>query len=102
MEKKIYALLGLCRRSGKMVSGEFSVKKAIQEGKAKLVIVSADASDGTKKLFNDKCKYYCVPIYMFGSRGELGRCIGKEERCSIAVLDQGFASGIIKHLGGGG
>ena len=38
--KKIYSLLGLSARAGKLKSGEFSVLDAIRSGKACAVIVN--------------------------------------------------------------
>ena len=43
--EKIYSLLGLCMRAGKLKSGEFATLEAIRAHKAELVIVSEDASD---------------------------------------------------------
>ena len=57
-EEKIYSLLGLCQKAGKLVSGEFAVEKAVKGGNAKIVIISADASENTAKKFRDKCVYY--------------------------------------------
>jgi len=81
-----------------MVSGEFLTEKAVKERKAALVIVAEDASDNTKKMFNDMCTYYKVPIYFCGQKAELGHAIGKEFRASLAVLDKGFADAIEKQL----
>ena len=89
--KKIYSLLGLSTRAGKLKSGEFSVLDAIRSGKAYAVIVSEDASDNTKKLFSNMCEFYEVPFAVFGSKEELGHCIGKTYRASICILDEGFA-----------
>ena len=58
---KIFSMVGLATRAGKTVAGEFSVEKAVKQRKAKLVIVSTEASDNTKKLFRNKCEYYQVP-----------------------------------------
>ena len=60
--KKVYSMLGLCMRAGKLKSGELSVLEAVRGKKAHVVVVSEDASDNTKKLFADKCSYYKVPI----------------------------------------
>lgn len=97
-DKKIYSLLGLCKRAGLLVSGEFKVRECVTSGKAQLVIVSRDASDRTKKLFKDKCRYYEVPVWCFGGREDLGRCIGNNERCTIGVLDKGFSDKLIDIL----
>ena len=88
---RILSLLGLSARSRNLVSGEFSTEKAVKAGKAELVIVSSDASDNTKKLFSDKCRFYGIPFYLYGTKAELGRAIGKEIRSSVAVMDKGLA-----------
>ncbi len=98
LKNKAFGLLGLCARAGRMVSGEFMTEKTIKENKAYLVIVAVDASDNTKKLFNDKCSFYHVPIREYGTKEELGKAIGKEMRASIAICDQGFAGQIVKHI----
>ena len=95
---KSYSLLGLCMRAGKLKSGEFAVLEAIRAHKAELVIVSEDASDNTRKQFNDKCKYYNVPIVFFGTKEELGHAIGKDVRTSLAITDKGFAQSLRKNL----
>ena len=50
---KVLSLIGLSTKAGKIVSGEFSTEKAVKTGKAWLVIVSAEASDNTKKKFHN-------------------------------------------------
>ena len=96
--EKIYSLLGLCMRAGKLKSGEFATLQAVRENKAELVIVSEDASDNTKKQFNDKCSYYKVPIILFGEKEKLGHAIGKDVRTSLAIMDKGFAESLRKNL----
>lgn len=98
MNKKILSLIGLATRAGKTVSGEFSTEKAVKSFKAELVIVAADASDNTKKLFTDKCSFYEVPCYICGSKDEIGHAMGKEMRASMAVTDPGFAKALCKLL----
>ena len=63
---------------------------------AALIIVANDASDNTKKMFENQCKHYQVPFYCWGLKEELGHAIGKEFRASIAVTDQGFAEALFK------
>ena len=90
--------MGLACRAGAVVSGEFASEKAVKEGKARLVIVAADASENTRKLFSDKCTYYDVPIIVYGNKEELGHAIGKEYRASLAVTQQSFADGLIQRF----
>lgn len=98
MNDRILSLLGLAARGLNLVSGEFSTEKAVKEGRASLVIVGKDASDNTKKMFNNMCDFYQTPIFFYATKEALGRAIGKEMRASVAVTDPGMAASIIKHL----
>ena len=91
-------MLGIAAKSGSVVSGEFSTEKAIKTGQACLVIVSEDASDNTKKMFTNMTSFYEVPMYVFGTKEELGRYIGKQFRASLAITDENLADAVEKKL----
>ena len=95
---KIFSLLGLATRAGRLVSGEFMTQKAVKEGRAQRVWRGAEASANTKKNFRNMCEYYRVPYYEYGTKEELGHAMGKEMRASLAVTDGGFAQNLKKHL----
>ena len=95
---KVLSLLGLAMRGHNLVSGEFQTVESVKTGSAMLVIIAEDASGNTKKLFKDKCSFYEVPVYEFGTKESLGRAIGKDIRSSLAVCDAGLADAIIKQL----
>ena len=97
-QNKVFSLVGLAMKAGKIASGEFSTEQAVKTGRAELVIVAEDASDNTKKKFQNMCEFYRVPIYFYGDKDTLGHAMGKEFRASLAITDVGFATGIIKHL----
>jgi ribosomal protein L7Ae-like RNA K-turn-binding protein len=101
-KKGIYSLLGLAMKAGKVASGEFSVEKSVKSGHSYFVIIAEDASDNTKKMFDNMCQYYQVPLGYFGTKDELGQCIGKRFRASLAIEDEGFANSIMKKLGTNG
>ncbi len=101
MTDKIYGLLGLCQRAGKCKSGEFAVEKSIKSGKAFLVIIPEDASDNTKKKFRNMTTYRSVPYQELGTKETLGHQLGRSERSSISIEDQGFAQAMIKYIDGG-
>lgn len=96
--KKVYAMLGMAMKAGKVVSGEFSTEKSVKGGQAQLVIVSEDASDNTKKMFSNMCAFYEVPRCICGTKEELGTAVGKAMRASLAVTDENFARAISKRL----
>ena len=95
---KVLSLIGLATKAGKTASGEFLTEREVKSGKAALVIVAGDASENTKKKFRNMCDYYKVPIYFYEDKDTLGHAMGKQFRASLAVLDEGFAKGIRKHL----
>ena len=95
---KVLSFIGLATKAGKTVSGEFSTEKEVKTGRAALVIVAADASENTKKKFRNMCEFYEVPIRFYKDKDALGHAMGKEFRASLAVLDEGFAKGILKQL----
>lgn len=95
---KLLSLIGLATKAGRVVSGEFATEKEIKSGGACLAIIAGDASDNTKKKFRNMCEFYEVPFYTYGDKNMLGHAMGKEFRASLAILDEGFAKGIRKHL----
>ena len=88
--------MGLATKAGRTASGEFSVEKAVKEGRAYLVIVAEDASDNTKKKFSNMCHFYRVPIYYYGEKAILGHSMGKGQRSSMAFLDEGLAKKLLQ------
>ena len=63
------SMISLATKAGKTKSGEFMTEKEVKEGRAHLVIVADDASDNTKKKFQNMCDFYKVPIYFFEGKG---------------------------------
>ena len=95
---RVFSMIGMAMKAGKIVSGEFATEKAVKTGKAFLVIVSEAASDNTKKMFRNMCTFYEVPMYIYGTKEELGHSMGKEFRASLAITEEGFAKSIEKRL----
>lgn len=95
---KALSMISLATKAGKTASGEFCTEREVKTGMAELVIVAEDASDNTKKKFQNMCEFYEVPIYFYGDKDTLGHAMGKEFRASLAVMDAGFAKGIMRHL----
>ena len=87
-------LLGLSMKAGKAASGGFAVEKSIKSGFSELVIISEDASDGTRKKFTQMCAYYHVPVMNAGTKESLGAALGKEERSVISINDKNFADAL--------
>jgi ribosomal protein L7Ae-like RNA K-turn-binding protein len=91
-------MIGIAAKSGNVVSGEFSTEKAVKNRHAYLVIVSEEASENTTKMFTNMTDFYKVPMVRFGTKEELGRCIGKEFRASLAIVDENLAKAVEQKL----
>ncbi|WKB34838.1 YlxQ family RNA-binding protein [Terrilactibacillus sp. S3-3] len=92
--KKWQSILGLACRARKIVSGEETVIRTLQNKQAKAVIMARDASGRTQKTVMNKCRYYQVPLLTVESRDLLGEAIGEPSRVLVAVTDIGFAEKI--------
>lgn len=101
INNKIYGLLGLARRAGKISFGTESAKETIEKNKAKLVIVAEDCSDRTKKNFELVCRNENVPIKIFGTIESLSKSIGQNNKAVIVIKDENFAKELLKKIDGG-
>ena len=70
----------------------------MKSGRAALVIVAEDASDNTKKKFENMCGFHQIPYAVYGTKEELGHHIGKEFRASLAVTNEGIADTLKKQM----
>ena len=93
---KLYSLLGLCQRAGKLVSGEVGCEQAVRSKTAVVILLAEDASANTRKKFQNAGAFYEVPMVTVGTKEELGRAIGKESRAVIAVTEAGFGKKILE------
>lgn len=97
--ENLYNMIGLAYKGGNLVAGYEMCKKAILKNRANLIILAADCSYNTKKLFKDKCSYRYIPVVTFGTKQRLGEAIGKTDRTVLAVLNEGFSRVIRKQIG---
>lgn len=93
-------LIPIAMKAGKLAAGEYQCEESIQKLEAYFVIIAQDASDNTKKKFEDKCKYRDIPFVIFGNKEELGGLIGKAERSVIAIKDENLGNQFIYRFGG--
>ena len=100
-KNKIYGLLGLTAKAGKVIFGTESCEEAIFKKKVKLIIVAEDSSERTIKYFKNKCEKNNIDFYIFGKKEELSKAIGKINKTVIGIKDKNLAGAIQKKLNGG-
>ncbi|MCD8105254.1 MAG: ribosomal L7Ae/L30e/S12e/Gadd45 family protein [Lachnospiraceae bacterium] len=101
MRDSVLSLVGIAKKANRVASGGFQTETAVKSGKASLVIISRDASENTKKKFQNMCSFYQVPACLYGTREELGAASGSQYKAVLAVQDSGFARAIEKKLAEG-
>lgn len=98
MNMKIKNLLTLAAKSGNVVSGEDTCMNYLKKDAIHLIIIAEDASDNTKKKFNDKASYRNTPIRFWQEKDLLGSIIGKNSRTIVGIIDKGFAQKLLKYF----
>lgn len=98
---KALGLIGISARAGKIVYGTDSCIDAIKKQKVKLLIVSNDASEKTKKNFKYYTQKYNIKICFFETVENLSKSIGKKNKVVIGILDENLAEEIEKIINGG-
>lgn len=98
---KALGLIGISAKAGKIVYGTDSCIDAIKKQKVKLLIVSNDASEKTKKNFKYYTQKYNIKICFFETVENLSKSIGKKNKVVIGILDENLAEEIEKIINGG-
>ena len=101
MINKVYGLLGISAKAGKVFAGTDLVLDEMSKNKVKLVIVAKDTSEKTIK----NMKYYCdknkVELLIYGTIDDNSKAIGKKNKAIIAIRDSKLADAIKKEILGG-
>lgn len=98
MNPKVATMIGFAKRSGNLANGFTAVSIHLKKRKAKLVIVSEDISEDSKRKIVNLCKAAGTTYYAHGTRDEIGRAIGRDESTVIAILDKKFAKIVEENL----
>lgn len=101
IDNKVYGLLGLATKAGKIAFGTDSCLDMISKRKVKLIIVAEDSAQRTIDNFKDKCIQKDIDFYIFGKKDDLSKAIGKLNKTVIGVKDKNLAGAIKKILDGG-
>ena len=97
--ERLLKFLGLCRRAGKTVHGTPLVCTALAaKHPPYLVLMSEEASAGTRKKLTNKTSFYHVSLLSLPVSCErLAKAVGKTgELAAVAVTDEGFARELAK------
>lgn len=91
--------LGIARKSGNLELGEENAKALVKQGKARLLLLAGDVSDGVRKRAEGYVygfRTLVVPLPY--TKAELGGAVGKAQCAVAAVRDLGLASALAEAL----
>ena len=91
--------LGIARMSGNIELGEENAKALVKAGKARLLLLAKDASDGVRKRAEGYVYGFRTPVAELPfTREELGGAVGRAA-CAVAALrDLGLAKSLADAL----
>lgn len=89
---KLYGALGLSRRAGKCLSGDFAVEKALKSGKTNLVVLDSTASEATRARYAGLCERQGATMI---AAPEVGQAVGKPAGKILAITDARFVHMIL-------
>ncbi len=96
MNDRLLGLFGLAVRAGKVAFGVFMTEKALDEGRAELVIAAEDIGASNRRRIENKCNEWDVKLIFYSDKASISRAAGKKDMPVAAVCDEGFAKAIVK------
>ena len=93
------ALLGMARRAGALAYGTGSTRRALKEGRARLVLFAQDASETQRDKVMKLLLHGKTPRAILGTREALGSAVGSAPVSAVAVTDRELAKELVARLG---
>jgi len=97
--KELRTFLGFAQKAGQVVSGETSVRSHVVRRKVFLLVMAEDSSQSDRNDFLQLCERIRIPVFILGTKADLGLSIGKSPRFVLGIKDRSFAEKISKLFG---
>lgn len=100
LKNRVLSLLGLARKSGKIVSGTNLVTGELKRKprSGAMILIAEDASDETCRKIESAAEGSGVVIEQFLTREAIGQAIGKGLRSVVLVEDTGFVETLSRSI----
>jgi ribosomal protein L7Ae-like RNA K-turn-binding protein len=89
-------LLGIAFKGGNAVLGRDAVRESIHRGRARAVILAADAGPSIARELQGLAAAGAVPVHVVATRDLLGRNFGRGEIAVVSITDAGLADAVGK------
>lgn len=91
---KIFSMLGLCMKAGKLAYGSDMVEEKVKYNQVSLLIIANDASENTKEKFRRIANQNKLTLHFISTIDELSQKIGKSNKAILGIMDKNFAEKI--------
>ena len=88
----VLQLMGLAKRAGRLALGEDMVAEAIQNHKARLILLAADTGEATLRRTQKRAGDRVPVLQIAADKAEMGGALGRESCAVCALTDLGLAS----------
>ena len=92
------ALLGMARRAGALAYGTGSTRRAVKEGRARLILLATDASETQREKVMKLLRHGETPRATLGTREALGSAVGSAPVSAVAVTNNELAKELAARL----
>lgn len=95
---KVYSMLGLARKGGKISIGFDASCEDIRKKINVLTLIAEDASEKTKKNIKFECEKYGCRYIEYGEKELLGKCLGKKAVSVLSINDENIAVYLLNNI----
>lgn len=95
---KVYSMLGLARKGGKISIGFDASCGDIKTKTSVLALIAEDASEKTKKNIKFECTKYDCRYIEYGEKELLGKCLGKKMVSVLSINDENIAVYLLNNI----
>ena len=91
-------LLGLAQRAGAVERGVDAARRAVRDGRARLILIADDASATQLKKLTGLLEHRPVPRRRVADRVALGAALGAPPVSAVAITRSEFANSMLERL----
>jgi ribosomal protein L7Ae-like RNA K-turn-binding protein len=91
-------LLGLAQRAGAVERGVDAARRAVRDGRARLILIADDASATQLKKITGLLEHRPVPRRRVADRAALGAALGAAPLSAVAITRREFAESMLERL----
>ena len=98
MREKILSYLGFARKAGKLLSGQETCLQSMKKGKLRLLLLTEDLSENTRKKLISGAEQCGVSYRVYGHSDDIARAVGMRGNAVFGITDENFSNVIIKEI----